>query len=379
MSELMDLKYRPAGFRHTLLVSASALALLGYTEMGPIACAAATGDDHPTIWIELGGQAERTDDAQSIFAPLFFDQASSQDLGPMVDAQRPSRYAIGGEGRIVLIPDGHSWTLSVSARYGRSNSARHLHHETAGLPEQFLTLGGNLFLAYTPAVRVFGDGQASSRQSYLIADFQAGKDVGLGMFGAHGSSTVRAGVRIAQFTSKSDITLHARPRDHVATKYNPGYYRIYTIARHTYSATLHADRNSRAIGPSLSWDASLLIAGSDNGTEVTFDWGANAALLFGRQRAKVRHQTAGTYVKGLASGNLVSNYTHGPYNRTRSRSITIPNVGGFAGFSLKVSNAKISLGYRADLFFGATDSGIDAHKTTDQKFYGPFATISMGL
>jgi hypothetical protein len=74
----------------------------------------------------------------------------------------------------------------------------------------------------------------------------------------------------------------------------------------------------------------------------------------------------------------VTNYSP-PHHHTRSRAVTIPNVGGFAGFSVKFPNAKVSLGYRADLFFGAIDGGIDARKTYDRAFYGPFASFSVGL
>ena len=63
----------------------------------------------------------------------------------------------------------------------------------------------------------------------------------------------------------------------------------------------------------------------------------------------------------------------------RSRSVTVPNLGGFAGLSLRYTNAKVSLGYRADFFFGAMDGGIDARKAANQSFHGPFATIALGL
>jgi hypothetical protein len=35
--------------------------------------------------------------------------------------------------------------------------------------------------------------------------------------------------------------------------------------------------------------------------------------------------------------------------------------------------------YRADFFFGAMDGGIDTAKKENVGFYGPFATISIGL
>jgi hypothetical protein len=57
----------------------------------------------------------------------------------------------------------------------------------------------------------------------------------------------------------------------------------------------------------------------------------------------------------------------------------VPNIGGMAGLSLKFPNAKVSLGYRADFFFGAMDGGIDIAHKENVGFYGPFAAISIGL
>jgi hypothetical protein len=57
----------------------------------------------------------------------------------------------------------------------------------------------------------------------------------------------------------------------------------------------------------------------------------------------------------------------------------VPNVGGFIGASLRWSNAKVSLGYRGDFFFGAMDGGVDTRVSKDRDFYGPFASIAVGL
>jgi len=57
----------------------------------------------------------------------------------------------------------------------------------------------------------------------------------------------------------------------------------------------------------------------------------------------------------------------------------VPNAGGTAGISVRYPNAKLTLGYRADFFFGAMDGGVDARKSETRGFYGPFATVSMGF
>jgi hypothetical protein len=57
----------------------------------------------------------------------------------------------------------------------------------------------------------------------------------------------------------------------------------------------------------------------------------------------------------------------------------VPDLGGFAGLSWCVPNAKVAIGYRADFFFGAMDGGIDGAHRENVGFYGPFASISVGL
>ena len=372
---------RDAGvLRLHLLVTVSAVTLANV--IGICSATAAEEGGHPTVWIEVGGQLERNDVSHEIFAPPFFQYAEPDDNQAMTGAQQGPNYSLGGEGKVTIAPEGSDWVFSVAAKYGRANTSKHFHHESAGLAPQYFTLGGNPFLQYTPAFRVFGDAQAVSGASHFILDFRAGKDVGLGMFGHGSSSVVSGGVRFAQFASSSHLTLHARPRQQVTTKYNPGAYRVYTIARHTYTATFHAQRDTHAVGPSLSWDGSLPIAGSDNDVAVHLDWGLMGAVLFGRQKVNSDHQVSGRYVKGVASGSLVSNYPtapQAPMHVHRSRSVVVPNIAGFAAVSFRLPHSKISLGYRGDFYFDAMDVGLNARKNSTIGYYGPFATVSIGL
>ncbi len=381
MSELIDNKNRNASFRHQLLTNVSLLALMGVA-CGPAGALASSADeDRPTVWIELGGQLERVDTPQSIFAPVFLGLSPPNVMNPMVSSQRPSRYSNGAEGKVTFLPDGTDWVVSAAIRYGKSQSARHQHYESPGLPTIFGTFNHAVTTLH-PVKKVYGDGQANSRQSDFIVDFQVGKDVGLGMFGAGANSVVSGGVRYAQFTFSSDTTLHARPiygfgapvKGIVGGKYQSAHFPYL----HNYTAVLHSTRNTHAIGPAVSWDASLPVAGSKSGTMIDFDWGLNAAALFGRQRAHTDHQTA--VYSAHYNGNVkATSHSSQAARQDRSKSIFVPNVGGFAAVSLKFPNAKVSLGYRADFFFNATDNGIDARDAANQSFYGPFATISIGL
>ena len=117
--------------------------------------------------------------------------------------------------------------------------------------------------------------------------------------------------------------------------------------------------------------------------ELSFDWGVNAAIF-------VRPATRGNPPsddRAISSPSKYAPVTQQLHiyripitiDRTRSRTVTVPNVGGFAGASFRIENFKISAGYRADLFFGAMDGGIDTAKKENVGFYGPFASVSVGI
>jgi hypothetical protein len=394
MSELLNSKRSSGSFRRNLLTNVSMLALLGYLGASQGAALAAD-DDPPTLWIELGGQFERIDSAHEIFAPPFVGNSPAADRAPMIAAQAPSPFSIGGEGKITFEPGDTNWVLSVAILYGRSGNERHENRQTQ-VPYVKQYFGANVYPQ--PGNDIFGDGQTNFKESHAVLDFKAGKDVGLGLFGADGKSVFSAGVRFAQFTSSSNVTLNARPeykfgavhsgktRFFTYGHYVTYGYRTVNHFRRTNGATLQTKRNTHAFGPSISWDASLPVAGNNQDMTFTVDWGVAGAVLFGRQRAQIHHQTTGHYYKSSGARfkypplhHVTSSYAHGPYDHVRSRTVTIPNVGGFVGGTLKFVNAKISLGYKADLFFGAVDGGIDTRKSENIGFYGPFTTISIGI
>ncbi len=235
------------------------------------------------------------------------------------------------------------------------------------------------------------------------------------MFGGRGSSILSAGVRIAQFTSKSNVSLHAEPDVHYPTA--PIYsvnaffaFRSYHPRFHDFSATASALRSFHGVGPSLSWNASLPFAGNTGHGELSLDWGMNGAILFGRQRASGQHKTAiHSYYQNLGwncgfkqgklnagffqgesdhtcAGELLATgigpyacHTNAPPGFARERTVTVPNLGGSVALSFRIEDFKVALGYRADFFFGAMDGGIDTAKSENLGFHGPFASVSVGL
>jgi iron complex outermembrane receptor protein len=362
----------PPTIRWQLLSTVSAFALLTST------CAAsAADDDRPTLWIELGGQMENVSGQGEIFDPAFLakNPTSSvlQSVTPL-QAQRPPKFSFGEEGSISYQPEGSDWLFSAAIRIGRSGGTRKVDHQT-----------NRIFTKYTGFItdlENFANTKANRSESHAVLDFSAGKDVGLGMFGSGASSTLSLGVRFAQFTSKSNFDIHARPDLRLHYKYM-SYAGIHFVPYHyfhTYHASGSASRGFRGVGPSISWNGSAPFVGNVHDGEITFDWGATAALLFGKQKARVQHQESGHYNSGsMGHSTYTTVYPALPHSRSGDRSVTVPNVGGSVGLSWRVQDFKLSMGYRADFFFGAMDVGIDAQKSGTLGFKGPFASISVGL
>jgi hypothetical protein len=288
--------------------------------------------------------------------------------------QRPASLAFGFEGSASFQPVGSDWVFSAAVRYGRAHADRHAHQQ--GPTAQGLLFGRFLVPRYAAP---FADSEASSSSSHAILDFSAGKDVGLGKLGSNGTSLISLGVRFAQFSTRASV--HALGRPSVQIIQN--FYDAPIITFYNYEQDGRIARSFRGMGPTLSWSASANLAGDKANGEVTLDWGVNGSLLFGRQRSTTSHTTKGYHLPYVAYVNSIGYfydtlYEHA-HHSTRSRKVAIPNLGGFAGISVRYPNAKFSVGYRTDFFFGAVDAGIDQRHTKDLGFHGPFATISIGL
>jgi|HubBroStandDraft_2_1064218.scaffolds.fasta_scaffold07892_3 iron complex outermembrane receptor protein len=378
MSELINKNDNRAAIRRKLLTGASVLALAACVCAGD--AAQADDGDQPQIWIELGGQLSGLNDGQETFsAPLMAGRPSN--ISPSGRFEKLPLYSIDETADIAFEPSGSDWVFSGSVRYGRSSSNRDVRQGTNPKPFVEYGVSGDRVVFY-PVASQFAETTVHNSAQHLIADFQAGKDIGLGIFGKHGSSMLNLGVRFAQFSSKSNIALQSDPDWHFTTKYLPNGLAILHQAFNTNRANLLAERSFHGIGPSLSWNASAPFAGNSQNGELSFDGGLNAAILFGRQRAEIHHQSTGRYRPlelGAEAGPFYVTHPPTPVNKTRARTVTVPDVGGFAGLTFRLQNFKVSAGYRADMFFHAMDGGIDTRKSENIGFYGPFATISVGI
>jgi|SRR6185437_6703899 len=413
---------RTLASRRWLLATASALALSSAL-LAPAEARAAEDDERPTAWIELGGQFESELNPQTRFSSPGLDAITQQNLVSALDVQNQQFHSFGEEARLTFEPDINGWIFSAAVRYGRSQASGHGHQQTKNpyVPVHFSALGKyfNDGTQYPTNHVRFADGRTSRSETHMILDFQAGKDIGIGLFGRRSSSVVSGGIRIAQFTSRSRVDLRAEPDVQYPSPSQPvtnltafkSQFKYVPVRFHDYAAFESDQKSFHGIGPSFSWSSSTPLIGSRDRLEMDLELSANLAVLFGRQKVSGHHQSTtrsyygsqwhagnsrnrlGRFQPGphIISGFFVSNNTgvdgyggmtnmiRSSSDFRRSRTVVVPNIGASAALSFDYSNAKLRFGYRADFFLGAMDGGIDARKSQTLGFYGPFATISIGL
>ena len=356
MSESMQTRRVPQDLKRQLLATASALTWMGF--MNGAQASDDSTSDHPLVWLELGGQFDRENDPAQTWTPPNVPpplvQPTFQPFGKMPGV------GYDWDGKISVQPGDSGWIFSAAIQFGKAK------HGPKSTHDQDNPTGINSFYLPAPPTYAFTDSQSVSKTSHLILDFKAGKDLGLGLFGGHGSSSINFGIRMAQFTESASGTMTAQVS--APHKYNRGVGR---------EGDMHAARSFSGIGPSIDWNTSLPLTGSlANG--IAFDWGANGAILFGRQKTDVNlHTKIVQYSFYTGPGILLAHMTSEPIRR---KQVIVPNIGGFAGLSYRAGDrAKFALGYRADMFFGAIDGGIATRKSENVGFYGPFASVSIGL
>jgi len=352
MSELANVRRDQSTFRKRLLTTVCSAALA--TPLC-ISNTVAAETDRPQAWIELGGQFAEQENGQEIFAPQFLltSPRPGFETASPIGLEKPSPTSWDGTAKVTFEPIGSEWIFSVGVLYGKSNRSRALSQQTAHASHASY----GVYNAYQLT-------SARSSSSHTILDFGTGKDVGLGMWGSRATSTLEVGLRYAQFSSRTMSAIASQPT-------NVNSYEYY----HIFRANLVADRSFTGVGPSLTWDSSVEVLGNRREGALTVDWGLDAALLFGRQRANVTHQTTNNYKHNIHYLSV----TQTGRSDNRRKNVTVPNAGGFMGLSWRYPNAKLSIGYKADFFFGAMDGGMDTRKEQNRSFYGPFATVSIGL
>jgi hypothetical protein len=376
--------------RNHLLATVSSMVLIcSVCCSGP-----ASADEQPAVWIEFDGSIGNVQDTmRNIDLPLGPMVPGSGFTGPLVGSLDFAR-VYTNDAKITFQPDNSDWVFSASIRYGRSRAASKISQALASIPTTSFTSyqftyplfpSSNKTRVRPVAVsREKLNGDTSDAESHFILDFDAGKDVGLGMFGHGSTSVVSAGVRFAHFAASRQVAGFQQTQ---GIGFQTSYFRTYrwpgygTRRRElwdTISASGSATSRFKGLGPSIQWEASARLWGNEQGG-LSLDWGANAAILFGKQEKKIHYQSSSEgHCAGSGCPAHFALYTNAS-GAHDSRTVAVPNIGGFAGLSFKVPKAKFSVGYRADLFVNAIDVGLASRKSSNLLFHGPYASISIGV
>jgi hypothetical protein len=352
MSGLANMTNGRKQVHRQLLATASAVALLGFMAAGDARAAESGG---PAIWLDLNGQFQQLADRQEFWIPDFVSSSHSGPVsGTQLGIQAPPQFGFDFGGRVSFRPADSNWTLSASVKLGKARRNGDVSKSEYNLP-----FFGRFAIPYASQY----EGRSYNNESHMFIDFQAGKDVGLGMTGV--ASTVSGGIRIADLRSRKDV--------HISSGFPITY-----LGSATNKPESRISHEFRGVGPSIAWDASAAIAGARDDGQLGMDWGISAALLIGRQTVK---QTIHGYYRRVErvhySYPLIAHTAHS--TRMRQRIAAVPNIGAYAAIAYRFPNAKLSFGYRADWFFNAQDGGLASTRLADRGFFGPFASISIGV
>ena len=337
----------------------------------------------PTAWITLGGNFAQFQDNWDKYVPNFVSLIPG-DLPDPVAVEKAPRAGFHWEGKVSIQPQDSDWVLKAGIRYGRSPTHTKLHDELpiSQIPihiSGFLCSVVHLCQITRPAtVAKLVDASSSASEQHTMLDFTLGRDVGLGIFGSGESDTIGAGIRAVQLMTTENADLNTNP-NFSGIFIPPG--RI-SFTHDVFDARTDEKRSFNGVGPEITWDAREPVYGAVENGQVTIDWGMNAAVLFGEQHVNLTRTLSDRFCQGQGSYfNVIcaETITTQPAPIVRSRSVAVPNIGGYIGASMRYNNAKISLGYRADEFFGAIDGGQDAAKTYSRGYYGPYLNLSLGL
>jgi len=379
MSELITSRPR-ADVRLNLLTTACTLALL------TIAATAAKAEDasRPTVWIEAGWHFESLTGNRDVVVPPLDSLAVSKGFSSATKIQNILGRSYGAEGKISFQPRGSEWVFTFAGSQGRVRSGRDIHEEVEVQSQTLIWYHSpdgvmpNANLPVTRTKATYVDQKSEERETHMLLDFAVGKDLGVGLLGNATQSIVNFGVRYAQMNAKANGNTDSIPNAYWENFYTVGFlgkkYQIRNFWDQSASTAKHSS-DFHGIGPSFSISNSTGLFGTEEEGRLALDWGVNAGLLFGRQRTRVELNAARTYY----SGRGINPQTVNTLRTTRTHNVMVPNFGGFASLSYRLTNAKLSAGYRAEFFFGAMDRGLGARHSTTTGFHGPFATISIGL
>ena len=237
----------------------------------------------------------------------------------------------------------------------------------------------------------FTNASAQARETFTLAEFMVGREVGLGAILPQASSTLSLGVRYAAFDSERSSELRGSPDGYV-----PPYNGLDFVfggngppsSRTIHHALFSSERSFEGTGPVLSWDVSSRLFGDDDTGGLNLDVSLTGGALFGKQEMTADYNeysrlyeffTGELFAGSKPGGTPAEEIINDPPAIQRSDDVNVPVLGASLGFSYSIDRVKIGAGYRFDRFFDAMDGGIDEARQYDRDIHGPYLKFSVGF
>jgi len=342
------------------------------------------GEPYP-FTVELSGQVQRQDAPAQRAAPAGF-QSFSETISPSARQDNDLDWGDGRQIRLTYQPDSSQWSVTGAVRYGRANKNNPQLHLKEGATVCGVPADHPLAFFCDPASPYYNsrlvakspdwsDSTIREKEEHTVADFEVGKDVGLGMLG-DSHSTFSAGLRYASFDSTTQATM-----DGIPDWYLPEGWALMSVSRHHYRASVDAEREFKGAGPTLSWDAAQRLLGSKEAGHLDLEWALTGGVLFGKQNTNVTGVEAEDYLNGKYSNVYrLPQLVDTPINiAPRSKDVTAPVLELGLGLAYEVGRVKVGAGYKWERYFNVLDVGYDEHKDGDRTMDGPYFKVSVGF
>jgi hypothetical protein len=249
---------------------------------------------------------------------------------------RPARHGYDVGGRLTYQTDGSPMSYGLAVHFGRTG-------------QRTRSFNYSYYSKYTQNFsQTIGH---SHNVSHAVVDFEVGKDVGVGLLGAGGVTTIGGGLRYGHFSANT------RGSFSTSSKYT------------NRAGTFRFSRTTDAVGPRIFVRSTSTLPGQLGRNGISVGVGADGAVLFGRQRA-----------------NDGADFTTGSYSNQfptirRSHTRTVPTLGAFAQVNWHATGSPLTLsvGYKVDDYIHAIDGGFGTAHSINFVEHGPFASMTWKL
>jgi iron complex outermembrane receptor protein len=330
-------------------------------------------EDVCPLTVEIGGGVSQFSSETETYRPAWIDTYTSPTfIFPLEVQDRDLDWGDTRSVKLTYAPAG-GWRVSAGHRFGKTNGHDRAAPADEVVPGRYINTG--YFAFYATPTPIQGRSGVRDSEEFAVTDFMVGKDIGVGTWGEGGESVVGAGVRYADLKSTTRIEQFGVPYSRMAAAPSTAKY------VNQYFHELDSERRFEGVGPTLSWQASQPLLGSEETGWVGLDWSVTGGVLFGERSVESVEDRLGRErnTPNNAFLPIITAIYDEEVPRSRSEDVTVPNLSLSLGLSYAIDRVKVSTGYSYDRFFDSIDGGVEEAQTFDRTIHGPYLKLSLGF